>query len=377
MSAGSEMVLDEAELATLRESIADVLTSECDSRAVHAWLDRENDLGSSLWRQATDLGWLGLSLPEADGGLGLGARGLQLLNAELGAHAAPGGFIPTLCVAQWLSHVSGFDQREALLGAVVSGEAAFAVPALLEEAKPLAQSADGGTVSGSLEVLGGVPEAAGTTYVVVPVASGWAIVHVDGVAARLDPIEAWDLTRNLSRLECSNAPVVALIPDGDGKAGALLGSYVALALAADSVGAAKGIALRTIEYMKERFQFDRPIASFQALRHRAADLFIKIATQESLLEQAVQCLDNGSPDADMWARLAKAGASEAFVFVAADCIQLHGGVGHTWEYDPHIYIKRARLNEALLGSNRALREAAMGLLNQALDEGRTTTELNA
>jgi alkylation response protein AidB-like acyl-CoA dehydrogenase len=79
----------------------------------------------------------------------------------------------------------------------------------------------------------------------------------------------------------------------------------------------------------------------------------------------------------MWARLSKAGATEAFAFVAADCIQLHGGVGHTWEYDPHIYIKRARLNEALLNSNRALRDTAVQLLDRALGEGRTTTELDS
>jgi hypothetical protein len=250
------------------------------------------------------------------------------------------------------------------------------VPAQLEGAAPLALSGDGKTVSGSIEVLGGPSDGAGETVAIVPVAGAWALVRVDGASARLDPIAAWDLTRDMSCLECSQAPVVALIADADGSAGVLLGSWLAIALAADSLGGADAIAHKTVEYLKERVQFDRPVASFQALRHRAADLIVKITTQESLLEQAVQCLDNGSPDAAMWARLAKAGASEAFAFVAADCIQLYGGVGHTWEYDPHIYAKRARLNEALLGNNRALRDMAVRLLDQALDEGRTTTELD-
>jgi alkylation response protein AidB-like acyl-CoA dehydrogenase len=118
------------------------------------------------------------------------------------------------------------------------------------------------------------------------------------------------------------------------------------------------------------------VAGFQALKHRAADLIGHITTQEALLEQAVQCIDNGSPDAAMWARLAKAGASDAFVFVATDCIVLHGGVGHTWEYDPQIYIKRARLNESLLCNNRALRDTSVRLLDEALDLGRTTTEID-
>jgi alkylation response protein AidB-like acyl-CoA dehydrogenase len=133
---------------------------------------------------------------------------------------------------------------------------------------------------------------------------------------------------------------------------------------------------KTIDYMKERVQFDRTIATFQALRHRIADMAIAIATQNSLLEQAVQCLDNGSPDAAMWARISKARATETFASTADDCIKLHGGVGHTWEFDPHIYIKRAFLNEALLGNNRAMRDTAIGLLDRAMDEGRTTTELD-
>lgn len=376
MSAGSELTLDEAELAALRESIADVLKSECDSRKVHVWQDRENDLGPAIWRQAVELGWLGLSLPEADGGLGLGARGLQILNRELGTYAAPGGFIPTLCAAQWLASVADGEQREVLLGPVLEGKAAFAIPVLLEGGSAAVLSQSGNQVNGTVDLLDCAAGSVETVYAVVPLADAWAVVLVDGASAKTQSIEAWDLTRDISRLECNGAPIVARIDDADGRAGALLGSFVALALAADSVGGADGIARKTVEYMKERVQFDRAVATFQALRHRAADLVGYITTQEALLEQAVQCMDNGSPDAAMWTRLAKAGASEAFVFVATDCIQLHGGVGHTWEYDPQIYIKRARLNEALLANNRSLRDEASRLLDEALDQGRTTTEID-
>jgi alkylation response protein AidB-like acyl-CoA dehydrogenase len=376
MNAGPEMTLDEAELVALRDSIADVLKSECDSRKVHVWQDRENDLGPDLWRQAVELGWLGLSLPEADGGLGLGARGLQILNRELGRFGAPGGFIPTLCVAQWLASVADAEQRAALLGPVLAGEAAFAVPVLLEGAGAVVFSESGGKVSGTIDVLDCAAGSVPTVFAVVPVAGAWAVVRIDGASAKGQAIEAWDLTRDISRLECSAAPIVARIADADGRAGTLLGTYLAVALAADSVGGADGIARKTVDYLKERVQFDRVVASFQALKHRAADLIGHITTQDALLEQAVQCIDNGSPDAAMWARLAKAGGSDAFVFVATDCIVLHGGVGHTWEYDPQIYIKRARLNEALLCNNRAARDTAVRLLDEALDQGRTTTEID-
>lgn len=376
MSAGPEMTLDEAELAALRDSIADVLKSECNSRKVHVWLDRENDLGPAIWRQAVELGWLGLSLPEADGGLGLGARGLQILNRELGRYAAPGGFIPTLCVAQWLASVADSEQRATLLRPVLAGEAAFAVPVLLEGMGSAVLAESGNTVSGTIDVLDCATGSVATVFAVVPLAGAWAVVRIDGATAKSEAIEAWDMTRDISRLECNAAPIVARIADSDGRAGTLLGTYLALALAADSVGGADGIARKTVEYLKERVQFDKVVATFQALKHRAADLIGHITTQEALVEQAVQCIDNGSPDAAMWARLAKAGASDAFVFIGTDCILLHGGVGHTWEYDPQIYIKRARLNEGLLCNNRALRDTAVRLLDEALDQGRTTTEID-
>jgi alkylation response protein AidB-like acyl-CoA dehydrogenase len=362
--------LDSEAIEVLRESIADVLVNECDSRAVHVYLDRENDLEATIWRQATDLGWLTLALPEADGGLGMGARGLQVLCRELGERTAPGAFIPTLCAAQWIASVGGDDLRAEVLSAVVTGELKIAVP-MLETAGSLSLS--NGTVSGEIDVLG----SADTGLAVVSVGSdGWAIVRVGGDGASLAPISVWDLTREAYRLTASNAPVAAVIADPDGSVGALLGTYVAIAIAADSLGAANNIAYKTIEYLKERVQFERPIASFQAIKHRASDLIGKITTQDALLEQAVQSVDNGSPDSAMWARLAKAGSTDAFAFVARDCIQLHGGVGHTWEFDPHIYMKRARLNEGLLNNNRALRDNAVLSLNQALSEGRTTTELD-
>lgn len=376
MNAEPGMTLDEAELTALQESIADVLKSECDSRKVHVWQDRENNLGPTIWRQAVELGWLGLSLPEADGGLGLGARGLQILNRELGRYCAPGGFIPTLCVAQWLASVADADQRAALLGPVLAGDAAFAVPVVLEGSGAAVLSESGNTVSGTIDLLDCAAGSVATVHAVVPLAGAWAVVRIDGAAAKAEAIEAWDLTRDISRLECTGAPIVARIADEDGRAGMLLGTYLALAIAADSVGGADGIARKTVEYLKERVQFDRVVASFQALRHRAADLIGHITTQDALLEQAVQCIDNGSPDTAMWSRLAKAGASNAFVFVGTDCIVLHGGVGHTWEYDPQIYIKRARLNEALLCNHRVARDTAVRLLDEALDQGRTATEID-
>jgi alkylation response protein AidB-like acyl-CoA dehydrogenase len=363
----------EEELAALRDSVAEVLTERCDSRAVHAYIDGQADLESVVWRHAADLGWLAAALPEEFGGLGFGPRALHVLHTELGRRAAPGPYISTLSAAQWLAEIGTEEQKSAYLPRIAEGKLCAALPAVFGAGM---LTLSGKTVSGALDVLG-APSAG---LVVVPIGSGgkveaWALLDPQAAGAKLEAQETWDRTRQICRLQCDGAAVVELIADPDGAIGRRLQRHVAIAIAADSLGGATNISNVTIEYLKVRVQFDKPIASFQAIKHRAADLIYSIAGQEHLLSQAVDAAAEESPDADMWAALAKAGATEAFCFVSGDCIQLHGGVGHTWEFDPHIFAKRARLNEALLADNRTMRDAAAEGLAEATRAGRITTEL--
>jgi alkylation response protein AidB-like acyl-CoA dehydrogenase len=127
--------------------------------------------------------------------------------------------------------------------------------------------------------------------------------------------------------------------------------------------------------MKTREQFGQPIAGFQALKHRAADLATKLAVMDEMVGHAVHRTAAEEPDADIWASLAKAEVTEAFVFVATDCVQLHGGVGFTWDYDPQIFLKRARLNEVLVMANPALRDRAAAGLAAATRAGQSALEL--
>ncbi len=150
---------------------------------------------------------------------------------------------------------------------------------------------------------------------------------------------------------------------------------MALATAADSRGGARSITERTIAYMKTREQFGQPIAGFQALKHRAADLATKLAVMDEMVAHAVHRTAADEPDADIWASLAKAEVTEAFVFVATDCVQLHGGVGFTWDYDPQMFLKRARLNEVLIMANPALRDRAAAGLAAATRAGHSALEL--
>ena len=150
-----------------------------------------------------------------------------------------------------------------------------------------------------------------------------------------------------------------------------------MAIAADCVGGARAIAEQTVGYLKERQQFGRPLASFQALKHRVANLYVAVVEAEQALEHAVDAAACNTDSASMWAALAKAAASDAYFFVAADCVQLHGGVGFTWEFDCHIFLKRALLNRQLAGDNSALRDLAASRLAEATLAGITTAEFAA
>ncbi len=333
------------DLQALREGVAEVLSAECGSREVHAFVDGASALDDKLWRQAASLGWLGIGLPEELGGLGLGAAGLDVLHTELGRRVAPGPFIATLSAAQWLAEAG----RGEWAGKVAAGELKIAVPA----------------AAGSDLLLG----SADSGLAVIRTPDGFALVEPGQGALVPEPM--WDRTRAACVLR-GEARTVATI---EAAAGRSLDRWMSLAVAADSIGAGEAIAGQTVEYMKARVQFGKPIGSFQALKHRAADQAISLAANRHLVAQAVEAAD--APPGDLWAAIAKASATDAFKEVAADCVQLHGGIGHTWEYDCHLYVKRARLNEMLVASNAARRDFAAAELAAVTRAGGTVAELAA
>jgi alkylation response protein AidB-like acyl-CoA dehydrogenase len=358
-------------IALLLDSVTTVLEAECDSRAVHRHIDGDANVAHSLWHHAGELGWFAAHLPEDRGGLGLGLQGLSALQAALGRHAAPGPFLPTLCLSHWLAETAGELADPALVSHLSSGEWTGALPAQL--GGPPALTLTGGKIRGKIDLFGS-PDADLLAAPATDAAgrSCWALVgRGAGVAA--SPRDGWDRTRAIVTVELDAEPL-AVLPDADSRIGRALQDTVAIAVAADSVGAADGIFDRTLEYLKQRVQFERPIASFQAIKHRMASHAAAIETQRHQLNQAVYSLEADSFP-EIWVDLCKVGATECFATVAGDCIQLHGGVGHTWEYDPHIYAKRAQLNRALVQRNGVALDAAMSELFAALKAGREVTEL--
>jgi alkylation response protein AidB-like acyl-CoA dehydrogenase len=357
--------LDQATLDALRESVATVLAEQCDSTQLHAFIDGKNALDKALWAQAGQLGWLGLAIPEQFGGLGMGAQGLAILHGELGRQSVPGPYIATLSAAQAIVETGDEAFRQKWLPRLASGEISAAVPATLDGRSV---SRSGAGVSGTLRCLG----ARDAAILVVLADDAWVIVDLTGAEVTAAPM--WDRTRDVIDVRLKDAPIVGTLPDAVASH-ASLKRTMALAVAADSAGAARSITERTIAYMKTREQFGQPIAGFQALKHRAADLATKLAVVDEMVSHALQRTVADQPDANLWAALAKSEVTEACVFVTTDCVQLHGGVGFTWDFDPHVFLKRARLNEALIMPNTTLRDEAAAALAAITASGRSALEL--
>ena len=248
---------------------------------------------------------------------------------------------------------------------LASGDISAAVPATLD-VRGLTRS--GARVSGTLRCLG----AADAAFVLAPTDDAWVIVDMAGAEVTVAPM--WDRTRDVIDVRLKDATPVGILPDAAATRAALTRA-MALAVAADSAGGARSITERTIAYMKTREQFGQPIAGFQALKHRAADLATKLAVADEMVRHAVQRTVTDEPDAELWTLLAKSEVTEACVFVTTDCVQLHGGVGFTWDFDPHIFLKRARLNEVLIMANTALRDQAAAALAAITTSGRSALEL--
>jgi alkylation response protein AidB-like acyl-CoA dehydrogenase len=348
--------MDDREL--LRSSIAEVLGEICDNRSIHRYVDHGGNLPAALLRRAAELGWLAIGVSEEGGGLGLGVGGLAMTAVELGRRLAPGPFIPLLVLAQVLDEHGSAPELRGLLPQLASGARGVALPAELRPASSDGRDLLFGDLAGEAPLIV-LPHGAGARLV-VPASH-------DGPVAS----EGWDRTRGLWRAPAQWTALGDLSPEAFRRLAALFG----LLVAADSLGVMKAAFDQTVEYLKTREQFGAPIGSFQALKHRAADLAAKIELADCLVEQGVEAAEAGGEGEAFWSGACKASITDAAVFVAQECLQLHGGVGFTWAYDCHLYLKRARLNQALAQANGDLRDTAFDRLASAVRQGAPLLEI--
>jgi alkylation response protein AidB-like acyl-CoA dehydrogenase len=353
----------------LRSQARAFLAEHSGSEQVRAAMASETGFDAGVWKRlSAELGWTALPVPEAYGGLGLGAVELVALAEVTGEALLCAPFFSSVCLgAQALLVAGSEEQKRELLPGIAEGATLATVA--LQEAQGGLDAAGIGTVArraGGEWVLSGakryVVDGHCADLVVVPArregsqgADGVSLFAVPGRSAGLErrALPTLDQTRRLAELVLREVrvPRSALLGE-EGRGWPALEQtrdLAALALAAEQVGGAQRCLDLSVAYAKERVQFGRPIGSFQAIGHKCADMMIAVEAARSGVYWAACVAAEGGPDFAVASSLAKCTASEAFFRCAAESIQIHGGVGFTWEYDVHLYFKRARASASLLG----------------------------
>jgi len=353
----------------LKETARGFLARECRPGRVRELMETETAHDEGLWQSIADQGWTGLVVPEEHGGLGLGLVELAVVAEEMGRACLPGAFLSTLFASALVERAGSAEQRARYLEPLAAGELKATV-ALLEEGASwdaavvkLGAARDGGHFSVTGRKLF-VPDAA-TADLLICVArdgDGLALLPVErgaeGVHVRAMP--SMDATRKVYEVGFEGVRVAgrdALGADGDARR-ALEGALevATAALCAEMVGGMQWVLDATVEYAKTRQQFGRPIGSFQAVQHQCADMLLMTESARSAAYYAAWALTEGDPAARGAVSVAKAYCSDAFREVANRGVQVHGGIGFTWEHDLQLYYKRSKSSETLFGDATFHRE---------------------
>lgn len=366
------------EQTMIRDAAGDFLAGIGGTRAARSAMATESGFEPDVWRQlAAELGWCAIPVPEAYGGLGLGPVEMALIQEQAGRHLLCAPFFSTVCLAANLLQETGSEAaRERYLPAIAAGEIVATVP-MPSRAGDFPPDATARR-DGDAWVLDGecprVPDGAAADWLFLLAAvdgggeAGLFAVPRDADGVRVRPLETWDATRKFAEIALDAAPAAIRCDDpgrlaeGRGRAAALARLYVA----AESVGVAQQCLDLTVAYAGERRQFGRPIASFQAVKHRCAQMMVRCEAARSAVHGAAVLAADApeSGELAMECAVARVVADDAAFFCAAEAIQLHGGVGFTWEYDPQLYFKRAQAARHWLGDPDALcARIAAGLMD--------------
>ncbi|MBI4517643.1 MAG: acyl-CoA/acyl-ACP dehydrogenase [Deltaproteobacteria bacterium] len=350
----------------LQKTAREYLSEHAPLSLCRAVLESAAPYSETLWQGVAQMGWLGTAIPEEYGGAGFGRLELAVLAEEVGRALAPIPFSSSIYLAAEALLLAGSPaQKQTYLPKLASGEwaATFAHAEQPGEcgAAAITTKFAGGKLTGSkVPVLDGaaarfaVVTATGNTGVVL------ALVDLTATGVERTAVRSIDPSRSLAGIRFNAAPAELL---GDVGAGwstvqAVL-DRAAVLMAFEQLGGAERAFEITREYCLSRYAFGRPIASFQALKHRLADLYVEIELARSNAYYGAWALSNDRPELAVAACGARAAASEAFELASAEMIQLHGGVGYTWEFDCHLFYRRAKLLGVALGSAHHWREQLM------------------
>ncbi|HEV3347621.1 MAG TPA: acyl-CoA dehydrogenase family protein, partial [Methylomirabilota bacterium] len=353
---------DEQEL--LRSTARKFFENECGSDTVRRLMETPEGISPDLWTKLAEQGWLGLVYPEAYDGMGLGLVDLVVLMEEMGRAVVPGPYFSAVLLGGLAIAEAGSEaQKKEWLPKIAAGDRRVALAWM----EPSAQLGPAGVTLTAVE-KGGRYTLSGTKLFVHDAHTADALVvaartrpgaGADGVSLFLLPkgtrglevtlLPTMDQTRKLCEVSLSDVSVGADALLGAAGAGwtplARVLDRATVALCAEMCGGAQKVLDMTVEYAKIRQAFGRPIGSYQGVKHRAADMLVDVENSKSITYYAAWALDEGAAEAPLAVSMAKAYVSDAYRRVAAAGIQLHGGIGFTWEHDLHLYFKRAKGSE--------------------------------
>ncbi|SDL10830.1 Acyl-CoA dehydrogenase [Nocardioides sp. YR527] len=347
MSAAEVELLDNELDADLRATVRSFLAERCGPADVVKAYDGDGSLTPVLWKGlSAELGLAGLLIPESHGGAGASAREAAVVLEELGRSVAPVPFLTSAVVATSVLLAAPTEKGVELLGGLAAGErtAALVVPLPATTVQPLeAVETEVRSVAGALE--------ADTLLVPVTTPAGVEVRAVPAAHAEITPVSSLDMTRRLAdvRLDPAAGEVVVAAEDGADavRSGLLAGAAL---MASEQVGVAQWCLTTTVEYLKVRRQFGRIVGGYQALKHRLADLYTSVEGAGAAARYAAGALALGDAEETRIAtHVAAAYCGDLAVTAAEEAVQLHGGIGMTWEHPAHLYLKRAKADQIAYG----------------------------
>jgi alkylation response protein AidB-like acyl-CoA dehydrogenase len=356
----------------LRDQARKFLTDQSPPRVVRAVLEDDSvAFDKSLWDDLAGLGWMGTAIPEEYGGAGLCPEDLCVLAEELGRSLAPTPFSSSVYLATEALLMAGSeDQKQAYLPDMAMGEriGCFALAEGIGVPTPKTIS-----VTASNGVLNGIkiPVADGDVadFAVVLARTGGAderglsLFLVDLANVERKPVETLDPTRSHAQVTFKDTPGELLGAEGEGWALAQnIIDRAAVYFAFEQVGGAQASLDMAVDYAKNRFAFGRPIGSYQAIKHKLADMYIATELARSNAYYGAWAITTNAPDVSVAAAAARVAASEAFNHAARENIQTHGGMGFTWEFDCHMYYRRAKVLSLALGGERRWKDRLISQL---------------
>jgi alkylation response protein AidB-like acyl-CoA dehydrogenase len=347
----------------LRDGARELLDGLAPIVSVRRVVEAGGGIDEHLWAGMVEQGWLGVALAEADGGLGLGWVELAVLLEEVGRHVAPAPFLAQVLAIDALTRAGRADAVAALLAGEQTACLAWSrVPAAVH-AEP---DGSGWRLSGRPDPTPYAPSA-DIAIVAAESPAGPALFSVELDDTIRPPAEpAMDRTRELGWLRFAATPADHL---GGNDAVDALVDRGATGTAAEMLGGASRVLEMAVEYAKDRVQFGHPIGSFQAVKHRCADMLVDVEGMRSSVYWAAWCLAAGDRDTSVAASTAKIWGSDASRRVMASGLQVHGGIGFTWEHDLHLFLKRAQLDQLTFGDAAAHRERLAALLRPRVEAG--------